>query len=281
VNKISICFVVVTALSGPIRGQKVEVQKPDQGKILHVQTALNHLTVIEMSEAVSTVAVGSPAFKVEWRDHRVFVEPTEPDVATNLFVWTASGRFNYELDPAGVVPQMDFAIDQAPNPPKISASVNHPDQPPAPSPVDTTLVPKPVRLVGRIPEKNRIAVSVTDFSECEGHVIIRYSIRNGTNEAYIPATPQVMELKAPRYRDSLSTLKSSQLGLDETPLLKSSGEVPITPANSEIHLSEIEPGQDTMGTLAIKLPADRAEPTVIRLAFPSSPEGPVSATLVI
>ena len=104
--------IAVAVLSLPVWGQKVEVQKPDRGQILHVETALNHLTVLEMSEPVSTVAVGSPVFKVEWRENKVFIEPTEASVATNLFVWTASGRFNYELDPAGAVPQMDFAIDQ-------------------------------------------------------------------------------------------------------------------------------------------------------------------------
>jgi len=98
--------IAVAVLSLPTWGQKVEVQKPDRGQILHVETALNHLTVLEMSEPVSTVAVGSPVFKVEWRENKVFIEPTEASVATNLFVWTASGRFNYELDPAGVVPQM-------------------------------------------------------------------------------------------------------------------------------------------------------------------------------
>ncbi len=96
-NKIWLSFVAVTALAWPVWGQKVEVQKPDRGQILHVQTALNHLTVLEMTEAVSTVAVGSPVFKVEWRENKVFIQPTEPNVATNLFVWTASGRFNYEL----------------------------------------------------------------------------------------------------------------------------------------------------------------------------------------
>src|SRR6266568_8381885 len=111
-NKIWLSFVAVTALAWPVWGQKVEVQKPDRGQILHVQTALNHLTVLEMTEAVSTVAVGSPVFKVEWRENKVFIEPTEPDVATNLFVWTTLGRFNYELDPAGAVLEMVFAIDQ-------------------------------------------------------------------------------------------------------------------------------------------------------------------------
>jgi type IV secretory pathway VirB9-like protein len=112
VKKIWFSFAAFTVLSWPASGQKVEVQKPDRGQILHVQTALNHLTVLEMTEPVSTVAVGSPVFKVEWRENKVFIQPTEPNVATNLFVWTASGRFNYELDPAGSVPQMDFASSQ-------------------------------------------------------------------------------------------------------------------------------------------------------------------------
>jgi len=31
-------------------------------------------------------------FKVRWRENKVFIQPTEQNVATNLFVWTASGR---------------------------------------------------------------------------------------------------------------------------------------------------------------------------------------------
>jgi len=40
------------------------------------------MTVLEMTEPVSTVAVGSPVFKVEWRENKVFIEPTEVSVAT-------------------------------------------------------------------------------------------------------------------------------------------------------------------------------------------------------
>ena len=60
------------------------------------------------------VAAGSPSFKVEWRENKVFVQPTEADAATNLFIWTASQRLNYELEPAESVANMDFAVDQAP-----------------------------------------------------------------------------------------------------------------------------------------------------------------------
>src|SRR5260221_1368650 len=139
-NKIWLSFVAVTALAWPVWGQKVEVQYTYRGQILHVQTALNHLTVLEMTEAVSTVAVGSPVFKVEWRENKVFIQPTEPSVATNLFVWTASGRFNYELDPAGPMSQMDFAIDQpVADPPIAPLSAHRSGKASGPSPAEVLI----------------------------------------------------------------------------------------------------------------------------------------------
>ena len=65
------------------------------------QVQLDHLTVIEIGEPIEQVATGSTAFKVEWRGNKVFLQPLEPEVATNLFIWTRSGkRFSYEVAPA-------------------------------------------------------------------------------------------------------------------------------------------------------------------------------------
>ena len=280
-TKICLSFLVVTALAWPARGQKVEVQKPDRGQILHVQTALNHLTVLEMTEAVSTVAVGSPVFKVEWRENKVFIQPTEQNVATNLFVWTASGRFNYELDPAGSVPQMDFAIDQpVADPPNAPLSANRSGKPSGPSPAEVLIQAKPVRLNGSISDKNRVAVYLTDLLEHDGQIFIRYTIRNRTQKAYVPGAPQVVALNAPRYRESLYALSNSQLSADDAARLKCSGETAIEVANGEIRASQIEPGQETAGIVAIKLPPMHAKPTVLRLTFLGSPKGPINATLV-
>jgi hypothetical protein len=49
--------------------------KPDRDQIVHVQTALNHLTVIEVGEPVTMVEAGSEAFKVEGRETKVLVRP--------------------------------------------------------------------------------------------------------------------------------------------------------------------------------------------------------------
>ena len=281
-NKIWLSFVAVTALAWPAWGQKVEVQKPDRGQILHVQTALNHLTVLEMNEPVSTVAVGSPVFKVEWRENKVFIQPTEPNVATNLFVWTASGRFNYELDPAGSVPQMEFAIDQTvADPPAAALSVNRSGKPSDPSPAELLIEAKPVRLYGSIPEKNRVVVYLTDLLEHDGQVFIRYTIRNQSPKAYVPGAPQVVALNAPKYRESLYALSNSQLSPGAAARLKCSGETRIEVAKGEIRSARIEPGQETIGIVAIKLPPAHAKPTVLQFVFLGSPKGPINATLVL
>ncbi|MFZ0883654.1 MAG: hypothetical protein WAN14_09670 [Candidatus Acidiferrales bacterium] len=276
-----ISYIAVAALGCPAWSQKVEVAKPDRDRILHVQTSLNHLTVLEMSEPVSTVAVGSPVFRVEWRENKVFIEPTEPDVATNLFVWTSSGRFNYELDPAGVVRDMVFAVEQpAPDPPRVSASANRASAA-DPSPAEILIQAKPVRLHGPIHEKNRVAVYLTDSLERDGHVFIRYTIRNETKKAYVPGRPQAWALNTPRYPESLYGLSNYQLSPDEATRLMSSGKTPLAIAESEMRSRPIEPGEETAGIVAIQLPGTHTGPTVLRLIFLADSKGPINATLVL
>src|SRR5207245_2839613 len=141
----------------PALGQKIEAQAPGSAAITRVETALNHLTVIELSEPVMSVAAGSQAFKIEWRENKVFVEPTEPNASTNLFIWTKSGRLNYELEPAGEVVRMDFAIDQPPlDPPASKAPTTAADPPGRPS-VDESaalLGARPVRMSAYKPGRN-------------------------------------------------------------------------------------------------------------------------------
>ena len=281
-NKTCLCFLAFTALSWPAWGQKVQVDTPDRGRILHVETALDHLTVLEMSEPVSTVAVGSPVFKVEWRGNKVFIEPTEAHVATNLFVWTPSGRFNYELDPAGTVPQMDFAIDQpVPDRPVVNLPVPAVAKQRDPSPAEVLIEATSVRLYGRTSGRNPIAVHLTDLLEHGGQLLIRYTIRNRTGKSYMPGTPQVVALTAPQYRESLYVLRNSELRPDAARHVQSTGETPLKVTRSEMRSSRIEPDRKTTGVVAVRVPPTHAAPTVLRLRFLAGPQGPVSATLVL
>ena len=277
-KKTLLSFVALATLSSTVLAQKVEVEKTDREQILHVETALNHLTVLEMNEPVITVAVGSPAFKVEWRENKVFVEPTDSNVATNLFVWTAAGRTNYELDPAGEVPQMDFAIDQPVADPPSSTSIVV--APADPSAEDALLATTPVRLYGPMPEKGRVTVYVTDLLERDGEVFVRYNIRNESKQAYVTRDPQVVSLTTPRFRESLVSLTNVQLSPAVASHLKSSGQTLIEAISGDIRSPRIDPGQETTGVIAIKWDS-HAAPTVLRLLFLASPAGPVSATVVL
>lgn len=175
-RRLIVTCAVWLALVPPVRGQKIEIQKPDRNRIVHVETALNHLTVIEVGEPVTTVAAGSSAFKIEWRDNKVFIQPSEPNVATNLFIWTVSGRFNYELEPAGAVEQMDFAIDQ----PSVHvaaapARAAKPAEASAREAVatDELLGGKPIRLEKGKEPRGRVVVLLKDVFQRENEVLIR------------------------------------------------------------------------------------------------------------
>src|SRR5690348_3673517 len=235
-----------------------------------------------MNELVDTVAVGSPVFRVEWRGDKVFIEPTEPNVATNLFVWTKSGRFNYELDPPGAVTEMVFAIDQPSlSPSKVIASPSRASQLSDPSPAEVLLATKPIRLDGSLPMNNRIAILLTDSIEHNGQIFIRYTIRNGTNQAYLPGSPQAWTLERPRYRESLYVLANFQLGARETAGLKCRRQTSLAIAKSEIRSTRIEPGEETAGIVAVQMPLVRTGPWVLELIFLAGPKGPVTATLVL
>jgi hypothetical protein len=281
VRKLWISCIAVAAVGGPSWGQKVEVEKPDRTKIIHVETALNHLTVLDMREPVSTVAVGSPLFKVEWHENKVFIEPTEPGVATNLFVWTPTGRLNYELEPAGAVPKMVFAIDQPiPDPTKVAAA-NRPSESAGLSAEELLRQVKPVHLHNWMSRNSRVAIYLMNSLERDGQVFICYTIQNETEKTYVPGRPQAVVLRAPRYRESLYGLGNYQLGPRETRGLKWRSELPLEVAENQMSTLRIEPGQEAEGVIAIKLPAAQSGPTVLRLNFLSGPNGPINATLVL
>jgi len=111
-RRLLIGTLALTMTFPPLPAQKIDTETPSRERVVRVQTAMTHLTVIEVAEPVATVAVGSPqAFKVERRENKVFIQPLQENVATNLFIWTASTRLNYELVPAvSDAGQMDFAM---------------------------------------------------------------------------------------------------------------------------------------------------------------------------
>lgn len=273
-------ILVITALvtvTVPALPQKIERETNDGAQIVHLKTALNHLTVIELREPVIQVATGSQSFKVEWRENRVFVQPVEADASTNLFIWTASQRLNYELEPAGAVVSMDFAVDQIPVPipqPKPASAA-----PPPPSPSEILLAGKPVRLESAKPTKKPVEVVIRDLYEGDGRVLVRYAVRNRGTHAYDVTTPQVYALTGARYPQSLYSLMDSQLGDHEAARLTIKQETPVPVLEGHVQSSHLAPGQESVGVVALRLPTS-TEPTVLRFQFARDDREQIAAILV-
>ena len=273
-RRIEATLILLAATVVPLVAQKIGTETSDRTRIVHLKTALNHLTVIEVGEPVLEVAAGSPSFKVEWRENKVFVQPTEADAATNLFIWTASQRLNYELEPAGAVASMDFAVDQAPvhiaEPVKPTAATA--PVPISPSITELLLAGKPIRM---LPSKQRsskpVEVWISDLYEKDGQLLIRYAVRNHGAQPYSIDTPQVYQLDGVRSSQSLYGFVDSQLGDEQITKLKIKQETPVKVLDGQLQSARIAPGQEVVGVVALQV-ASSPNPTVLRLQFPSANE---------
>jgi hypothetical protein len=255
-----------------------------------IHTALDHLTVIEVGEPVVTVAAGSAAFKVEWRDNKVFIEPTEPGVSTNLFIWTASSRLNYELESAGEVGKMDFAIDYprstppppAPKMPNSSDShIGGGDPPTKSSEIGSMLGGRPVHSELVKPSEHRADVVLKDLFEQSNTLFIRYEIRNNSNNVYVPGLPRVFALNGVHSPQSLVGRENSQLTEAEAQRLKADGQAPLPVVDEKLRSTQLAPGEETVGVVEIKLPPSSQKASVLRIDFSPDGRGPVAATLVL
>ena len=269
----------------PVWAQRIEVQKPDPARIVRVETALNHLTVIEVREPVTTVAAGSPAFKIEWRENKVFIQPTEADVATNLFIWTASGRLSYELEPAGPVDKMDFAIDQPPPslaPTVATAAKPHPSAATDAVPPMVLLGGRPIRTDGLFAPKNRVVVFLKDtFQNKDNELFIRYAVVNNTREAYTLTTPEVYLMNVEGSRLPLDQWSNWQIAGSAASRIERAGETPVKVVGGNLRTVRVDPGQETVGVVGVKLPVRMNGPTVLRLVFPQGRKGRPTAILVL
>jgi hypothetical protein len=279
----TILFTIALALSA--KAQKIETEKSDLHKVIRVETAPNHLSIIELAEPVIEVAAGSSSYKIEWRGNKVFVQPLDPEATTNLFIWTASGRLSYELVPAPSVEEMHFAIDQEPSP--TVAKVAIPEKPAEDPPAaqakfasEMLLASTPVRLAGEAKNHARVEVILKDIYRKDDRIYVRYAIQNKGLSTYVPGTPGVFTLRSPRSSSSLYMLSQTQLvggGIRIT----SEGQAPVKVLNAEVHVNAVAPGGITWGLIAFEWPPRTNGPTVVKFTFPPDAAGEVSAVLVL
>jgi hypothetical protein len=272
--------------AGP--AQRIETELPDRARVTRVETAINHLTDIELAEPVTLAAAGSPLFKIERRDNKVFIQPLEEGSSTNLFVWTASGRWSYELVPAASPATMHFAIDQKIAPSPQSQNTVNPNGDPslnatAPQSFaeEMLLSGKPIRNVGVKFRPTEVGVFITDVYRKDAQLFIRYVIDNRTARPYVSSTPEVFALESPHSQTSLQPFRYSQVGPDIDRKIRSLRQARIETVECEAPSAALSPGETASGILILQTLPSVGEPTVLRFSFSGQGREPISLTLVL
>jgi len=188
---VSLAFFVLCAFA-PCQ----ETDSANPNAVVRVATALNHLTVLEFHEPVTMAAAGSSDFQIEREANKVFIKPIKSGVATDLFVWTASQRFAYELEITQEIKDMNFAIDSA-QPTRPPKPVVDPDT----DQFADVVLTRALLGAEEIKRKNvrkvrgQINVRVEQVLRTRTTLYIHYTIENNSRLSYRVNAPEAYELR--------------------------------------------------------------------------------------
>ncbi|HUJ82585.1 MAG TPA: TrbG/VirB9 family P-type conjugative transfer protein [Candidatus Acidoferrales bacterium] len=241
---------------------------PSPNAVVHVATALNHLTVLEFHEPVTMAAAGSSDFQIEREANKVFVKPIKSGAATDLFVWTASRRFAYELEITQEAKDMNFAIDTAqpapaPDPKPVVAT----DTDQFADVVFTRALMGAEEIKQKSPRKakGQVSVRVEQVFRTRNTVYVHYTIENHSNLFYRLNTPQAYQLQPDESAIPLATLAHTQLDRATLEELGDTQEFALPVAHAEAELDNLHPGETTQGVISIR--KDLKSPAVVQLVF--------------
>jgi hypothetical protein len=264
-----------------IAGSADELKKdqPIASGVIHVSTAIDHLTVLEFREPVTMAAAGSSAFQIERRENKVFIKPLKTGASTDLFVWTGSRRFAYELEPPGEVTNMNFAIDS--QPPVTPAAENSTAQLEGIADMMLTRAFLGARQVNSssIKDQNgRVSVRIEHVFQTSSTLYIHYSIRNMTARPYRVSPPELSELSAPNSAISIPSLQRTQIDGKVVRKLGKVTERPVPLVRAESQKQDLQPGERTQGVIVVRQQV--SAPAIFRVNFGPDGMQAVQATMV-
>jgi hypothetical protein len=275
--KCALMFVLIVSMLG--FADELKDRPPMRGEVVHVATSLDHLTVLEFGEPVTMAAAGSPSFQIERHEDKVFIKPLKPSSSTDLFVWTASRRFTYELEPPGEVKDMNFAVDNpAPATKPVKESHAQMDE------IADMMLTRAFLGVERISNayikdtKGRVTVRIERVFRSQSTLYIQYSIHNLTDQPYRIVALGVSELTTLRPSISVDSLTHTQLNQQALQKLGELKQRSVTVAHAEAQQADLRPGQESQGIVAIR--EQVRTPTVLQLTFGPEGKQPVEAVLV-
>ncbi len=248
--------------------------------ITHVNTAVDHITVLEFSDPVTKVAAGSTGFQIERQGNTVFIKPLKTNVSTDLVVWTATSRYAYELDPPGDVKSMNFAIDAPSTKPPITV----PQYPTTVADVaDMVLIRA---LLGsqaidnsRVRDSGPICVKISQIFRSSNSIYMHFRVLNrGTQPAHISVSQVVQLVRAQKAQVSLLGVLNTQLGPEDYQALGKFTEHQVAIARSEVQKEMLLPNEQTAGVVVFRQAV--SDPAAFRLTFAAGNEQPITATVV-
>jgi hypothetical protein len=251
---------------------------PSPNAVVHVATALNHLTVLEFHEPVTMAAAGSSDFQIEREANKVFVKPVKSGASTDLFVWTASRRFAYELEITQEVKDMNFAIDTAQSAPApVSKPVVETDTDQFADVVLTRALigAEEIKQRSARKAKRQVSVRVERVFRTRSTVYIHYTIENNSDLFYRVNTPQAYQLQTDDSPIPLANLAHTQLDRAILEEMGDTEELALPVAHAEAETDDLHPGETTQGVISIR--KDLKSPAVVQLVFRNG----VKATVVI
>jgi hypothetical protein len=244
-----------------------------------VATALNHLTVLEFHEPVTMAAAGSSDFQIERQQDKVFIKPARSGASTDLFVWTASRRFAYELETTAEVKNMNVSIDN-PLPPVTVVPASSELSPHVEELADMMLTRAflgaiNITLARPRAAKGTVRVRVQQVFRTKTSIYVHYRVENGGRTDYRVATPVAFELQAGDSNLSLPGFAHKQLDPRLLESLSDIHSVSLPVRHAEAASEDLAPGESTEGVVAIR--QNLSSPAVVQLIFDSQ----VKATFVL
>lgn len=253
-----------------------ETDSAGPNAVVRVATALNHLTVLEFHEPVTMAAAGSSDFQIERESNKVFIKPIKSGAATDLFVWTVSQRFAYELEITREAKDMNFAIDSAqPAPPPKPFVEPDADQ------VADVVLTRALLGAEEIKQKNahkvkgQVSVRVERVFRTQTTVYVHYTIENNSGLFYRVNAPEAYQLRTDGSSIPLARLAHTQLDRATLEALGDIRQISLPVIHAEAEAENLHPGETTQGVIPIRQPLE--SPTVVELVFRDG----VKATFVL
>ena len=263
-------------------------QTTSQSQIRHIETSLNHLTVLEFGESVTTLAIADPdSFQVERHDDKVFVKPLREGVSTNLFVWTASRELSYELDPAGQLAQMDVLVrtEPAPNPNTSTQASAEPSDAEIRKIASLVLTQAMMGVEDIVHDAEkvstgRVEVHLEQVYRAKDRTYIRYSVTNQTKSPFRITTPDVCAPVPTEQPISLLSLRNHQITSRTFTSFKATQVSGLTVMQAESGVRDLAPGEKTAGVISIRTSTSNP-PQIYQLNFGADQNGPLKVEAVL